>query len=267
MNRTAWARSSSSVPSDRIPPVRNNPTTTRNKGKTKENELPKSKAVAKLESLLAGLRNEGSSKDPKGGCFCQARTHPLSKYTPLCFQCGLVLCSLQAPFYPCPHCASPLLNPSSRTTLIQRISEEISEVLAQEVEQRERERDELQRAAGAFPTLATATGQPEASALQPRKVLSLNSQTRKVMVASYNVKPSVQRHPSTPAEEVVEIRTPQPPRDVDYVKGKAASGGRRWQNLRDDNLVYVPLPTQQSNAESSQHKKKRNRKVGKPTTT
>jgi hypothetical protein len=73
MNRTAWLRSSSSVTSDRVPPVRNSSTPNRHKGKAKENEPPKSKEVVKLENLLAGLRDDRTSKDPKGGCFCQGK--------------------------------------------------------------------------------------------------------------------------------------------------------------------------------------------------
>jgi hypothetical protein len=141
----------------------------------------------------------------------------------------------------------------------------MSEILAGEAEKRERERREIQRAVDAFPTLATTTGQPEPSVGQPRKVVSLNSETRKVTVASYNVKPTVQHVSSTPTVEAVDIPTPPPPREIDYVRGKTAVEGRPWQNLRDDTLIYVPLPTQRRNAEGSQHRRKRGNKAKEPS--
>lgn len=226
-----------------------------------------------LEGLVEGLKTWTTGKDPKGGCFCLGeltvlimfradmdfilgQEHAPSKYTPLCVQCGLVLCSLHEPFYPCPHCTSVLTSPSSREELIQRITVEISEVLAREAEQREHERRELQKAAGAFPTLATSSGNPQLTkeAPRPRKVLSLNPQTRKVTVTSYKVAPA--RGPSTmEAKEETEIRVPPPPREVDYFRGRSLEA-RRWQNLRDGDMGYIPLPSQ-SKTQGSKGSRKR----------
>lgn len=76
MRKTAWSKSS--VPSDRIPPLRstNTPPPNRSKGKAKESGPPKSKDVLKLETLLEGLRAGVGSKDPSGVCFCQGKLLP-----------------------------------------------------------------------------------------------------------------------------------------------------------------------------------------------
>ena len=176
--------------------------------------------------------------------------HTLSRYTPICLRCGLVLCSLHAPHYPCPHCASPLLSPSEKDVLVQTLVHEISGVISRETEQREREREERQQAAGAFPALATSAGNPQASVMaQPRKVLSLNQQTRKVTIASYVPTPSHGRAPPDGNGVEEEKRVPPPPKEVDHVKGTAAAG-RPWQNLRGSLIVYLP-PSHKGNAEGS----------------
>jgi Putative zinc finger motif, C2HC5-type len=273
MSKTAWSRASS-VPSDRIPPSRT-PTPGRNKGKGKADQPPKSQEVLTLEGLVEGLKSWTTGKDPKGGCFClgepstlilfksqvnfpSAQEHAPSKYTPLCVQCGLVLCSLHKPFYPCPHCSSVLISPAFREELIQRITAEISEVLVHEAEQREHERRELQKAAGAFPTLAASSGDPQLAkaAPQSRKVLSLNPQSRKVTVTSYMAAPPAREPSAVEAKEDAEIRVP-PPKAVDYARGKSKEG-RRWQNLRDGNMTYIPLPAQSKaqGPQSSRRKKK-----------
>lgn len=277
MSKTPWSRSSS-VPSDRIPPrTPTTGTTGRNKGKGKPNNPSKSKEVLKLECLVEGLRTWTTGADPKGGCFClgelqasfsfqtplnfdPAREHGLSKYTPICVQCGLVLCSLHDVFYPCPHCASPLTSPTSREALIGRLTSEISEALAREAEQRERERQELQKAAGAFPALTSSSAdhQPATGKFAPRKVLSLNPQTRAVTVTSY--KPTPARGPSAAeVKKETKFRVPPPPKEVDYVRNKPMEG-RRWQNLRDGCMAYVPPPTQSTpKASRSDQRKKKER--------
>jgi len=173
---------------------------------------------------------------------CIARTHPLSPYTPLCTKCGFILCSLHAPAYPCPHCSNPLTTPPSKDALIDKIKQEIGDLLQREQEERERQKLEHEKAVGAFPTLATSTGYPEPiKPSQPRKVLSLNQQTRKVTVASYTAL-SIAAPSSPSSQEEAVYRVPRPPKEVDYVRGKLAIDGRRWENLRDGGIVYVPLP-------------------------
>ena len=77
--KTAWSRSASSIPSDRIPPPKQRAHVPAKdssvKGKSKDADLPKSKEVRRLEGLKAGLvdivSKERVGKDPKGGCYCQ----------------------------------------------------------------------------------------------------------------------------------------------------------------------------------------------------
>ena len=133
--------------------------------------------------------------------------------------------------------------------------DELSEVMEREAKQRELERQESQKAAGAFPTLATSTGNSQQTTASPqaRKVLSLNAQTRKVTVASYSATPV--HAPAMEVKEEAETRVPPPPREVDYIRGKPLEG-RRWQNLRDGGMVYVPLPAK-STAEGSRSGRRR----------
>ncbi|KIJ55850.1 hypothetical protein M422DRAFT_200192, partial [Sphaerobolus stellatus SS14] len=233
----AW--STSTVPSGRIPPPRNN-TPSKSKGKAKDNGPPKSTEALKLERLHEGLKS--GKRNPKGACFCQgSREHPLSPYTPLCTACGFILCDLHEPAYTRPHCSTSLINPSSREALAQRITQGISDTLRREEKERQRQRLEKEKAVGAFPTLALATGNLEPpKPAQPRKVLSLNQQTRKVTVSSYN--PVTTPAPSTVAQqEELYYRVPRPPRDAEFVSQKKLEGTRRWENLRDGIIAYVPL--------------------------
>src|SRR6266478_2994290 len=82
-----------------------------------------------------------------------ARIHASSEHTPLCSSCGLVLCALQFPHRPCPHCTTPLLTPSARVALIAQLEELRVFALKKEVEAHEREAEELRLAEGAFPAL------------------------------------------------------------------------------------------------------------------
>src|SRR5882757_805444 len=120
MRRTAWSIAAGSVPSDRLRPAQRpqHAPQKQNKGKGKTQEPLKSQAVRKLQSLAEGIqKSSGRDKDPKGGCFCQgealtlllwfitlrtaemplsnpAREHDLSLYTPICRDCGLILCAI-----------------------------------------------------------------------------------------------------------------------------------------------------------------------------
>ncbi|KIP02836.1 hypothetical protein PHLGIDRAFT_130513, partial [Phlebiopsis gigantea 11061_1 CR5-6] len=117
-SRTPWTQKASSVPSDRIPLRKTTPKPkAKNAGSTTPANatIPKSKEVRRLEALTNGLQALVSSggaprMDPKGGCFCQARSHSLSSHNPACTHCGLPLCILNLPIYCCPSCASPLLS-------------------------------------------------------------------------------------------------------------------------------------------------------------
>ncbi|KZV97354.1 hypothetical protein EXIGLDRAFT_583505, partial [Exidia glandulosa HHB12029] len=93
-------------------------------------------------------------KDPKGGCFCLARSHPLSTYTPICLACGIVLCARNLPQHICPSCSTSLLpTVQSRTQMADRVKNELDAQIAHEEREAERLRDEARARAGAFPTL------------------------------------------------------------------------------------------------------------------
>ncbi|KAK0238317.1 hypothetical protein EDD85DRAFT_788694 [Armillaria nabsnona] len=143
---TPWP-SSGSLSSDRIKPRHTaQPQKQKQKQKPPQPQAqrgPKSKQLISLESLQT---TSTPVPDPKGGCFCQAKEHPLSPYTPACLTCGLVLCSLNLPQHACPHCHQA---PPNREVLIVRLQREIDELARKEEEEREKAR----KALGAFPAL------------------------------------------------------------------------------------------------------------------
>ncbi|OCF55317.1 hypothetical protein L486_07432 [Kwoniella mangroviensis CBS 10435] len=194
--------------------------TSSSKGKNRAGEekiwdKPKSKAVKRLEGIVDKLRiikesnGEGKIKDDKSiSCFCQARVHPLSPYTPICQSCGLTLCNIQQPYLPCPSCSSPLSTPAQISRLILRLESEIEHQLSkEEIERQQMEQERLERLAvqaggGSFPSLP---GQiPPQSIVttnnQGRKVISIGSRVKgksKITTTTYIPKPPT---PSTPKE-------------------------------------------------------------------
>ncbi|KAI0072056.1 hypothetical protein K474DRAFT_1568459, partial [Panus rudis PR-1116 ss-1] len=261
MHHTPWTKKSSHLPSDRLPPkpAQAGPG---GKGKAKQNERPKSKEVQKLEELRNGLKNNTNGIDPSGGCFCLARVHTLSPYTPGCRSCGLILCSVNKPGYDCPHCRTPLITGAARESLIARIEEEIHETLLKEEQERERAVEEARQAAGAFPALApsssTSTPLHAAAAAshpgslqhhpvnQSHKVLSLNSKTRKIKVSSYNAAPPMNTAAiskgtvaTTEPKEKIPPKVPPPPREVPVASGPP-NPERPWARLDGEVATYVP---------------------------
>lgn len=135
--------------------------------------------------------------DELKGCFCQgdfdilhsrqvradfpvARMHPLSHYTPMCPNCGLVLCSLQLPNLPCPSCTKPLLNAVTRERIKRKIQDEINDILAKEQAEVNRLEEEQRRLAiaenggGSFPTLSGPQGKGSKSDTATRRVLTIS---------------------------------------------------------------------------------------------
>ncbi|EJF60567.1 hypothetical protein DICSQDRAFT_155699 [Dichomitus squalens LYAD-421 SS1] len=252
MHKTAWTQKGSSLPSERIPSKKQAPQPTKAKGKQKDAGPPKSKEVVKLEKLRDDLRNAtGKERDPKRGCFCQARLHPLSSYTPICRTCGLILCELNLPNFACPHCGESTLLPAARNALIATLDAQISEAIAKEEEGRARAIQEARAAEGAFPTLSAASrastpgsgsdSQASHPVNQTHKVLSLNSKTRKIKVESYTP-PAISRAAS--AERVKQAepehkRVPAPPAEV-VISRTQPDPQRPWTNTRGLNVTYVP---------------------------
>ncbi|KAL7411295.1 hypothetical protein BDY24DRAFT_417100 [Mrakia frigida] len=151
-------------------------------------------------SAATAVLGKRALKKGKGGCFCQARIHPLSTYTPLCPSCSLPLCVLQLPHLPCPSCFSSLLTPVSRSRLLATLTEELDSLLASE--QRERDRlEEIRRenawresAGGKFPVLAAGIvkgtkDRAKAEDAPGRKVMSMNAKTGRFEVKTFVKKP------------------------------------------------------------------------------
>ncbi|KIJ67073.1 hypothetical protein HYDPIDRAFT_74062, partial [Hydnomerulius pinastri MD-312] len=82
-----------------------------------------------------------------------AREHDLSTCVPLCQHCGLILCTLNLPYYACPHCSETLLDSFRRSTLRAQLEEELAKQLSKEEQERHRAIEEARNAAGAFPLL------------------------------------------------------------------------------------------------------------------
>jgi hypothetical protein len=192
-----------------------------------------------------------------------ARAHELSPYTPICSACGLILCALNLPHHACPHCRTSLLTTSARLSLLHTLEQSIEETLTKEEKERERAIEEARRAAGAFPTLAdAAAGATHALDLhpvnQPHKVLSLDSKTKKVTVASYTQRaPSpatkgITKEPQEPASK----KTSRLPAEVLF-SSKPQHTERPWLNVRPGSQTpyYISRSAQRPN-ESAQPSRK-----------
>ncbi|KAM0749391.1 hypothetical protein T439DRAFT_327097 [Meredithblackwellia eburnea MCA 4105] len=127
-----------------------------------------SDALKELEEIdgdiksLSPLSNTAEKKFRKAGpCFCQARLHPLSTFTPLCPRCSLALCQLHPPLHACPSCTfSPLLPAAQVAHLLSQLSLRRSSLFKSEKDRHSRqlEQEARERAAIRFPTLGSAGG-------------------------------------------------------------------------------------------------------------
>ncbi|KAI0825596.1 hypothetical protein BC629DRAFT_1448657 [Irpex lacteus] len=283
-HRTAWSHKSSTLPSDRISSPRpSKQVAAKGKQKQTENAIPKSKEVLRLEGLRDGLASLGDGvpvTDPTAWLHSlndnPARQHDLSKYTPICTHCGLILCTLNLPHCACPSCKSALLTPPARLSLLHTLEQSIADTLAREERQREEAAEEVRRAAGAFPTLAAANVNATGGGStldahpvnQPHKVLSLNSKTRKVTVASYTQRAlpptSTALKTQQPMKEPEPVRVPRPPAEVPFVS-KEPQFERPWYNGRPGGrpVHYIAKVEQSTGGEGSQSRRRRKGKGGK----
>jgi hypothetical protein len=190
----------------------------------------------------------------------------VSEYTPLCSSCGLVLCALQPPHRPCPHCCTPLLAPPARAALLAQLEELRAQVLKEEAEVREREVEVLRMAEGAFPTLSGSGpgsgGVGTAAAgistrggglgLEPghghgHRVLLVNSRTKRVKVESYSRPGGLESEEEdvgdADADAGIDERVPPPAREVEYVRVRRGLA-TRWVDLKgnDGTVKYVAPP-------------------------
>lgn len=175
-----------------------------------------------------------------------ARSHSLSLYTPACTQCGLPLCTLNAPFHSCPSCRSPLLSPPAVTAVLASVTTALAAVLQKEDEQRRQLEAERRRVEGGFPVLGAATAtssNPADAPQQTHKVLSLKA--NRITVSRPRATPPASRSVSravTPEDWDAGLapRVPAPPaKDVQAVRVRVqVAQSRPWYNARED-IAYV----------------------------
>lgn len=168
-----------------------------------------------------------------------AREHPLSKYSPVCVHCGLVLCFLNLPHFCCPHCLSALLSEAQRSSLKTGIEIEISQVLTKEQKARDAALERARQEADAFPTLVSqssgsASRQP---VRQAHVVLSIDSKTKKATISTS--KPSSQSTSRTgsDAEDDLHVRVPPPTATLYTAK---RDPDRPWLDLSGNGVKYIP---------------------------
>lgn len=270
------------------------------KGQEQQNSIPKSQIVKDLEKILNGIKADKNAKDPEGGCFCQAREHKLSSYTPICFTCGLILCSLNLPYYTCPSCSTSLLSqPSTSTqlsnpkdTLIAKFQSDIDAQLAKELADRERAIEQARRAVGDFPTLGVPSpGQGNSPVGSGRntpasssyKVLSLTSKPAKGGGKARSKVTSTTH--SSPASSTPDLhsalalanlnavvdpapppstRVPAPPTEDVYFgqyEGKWDKS-RPWKEVRMGGVSYVQAPKKAEDGKDGTGRKRRRKGKG-----
>ncbi|KAF8600469.1 hypothetical protein BDV93DRAFT_559282 [Ceratobasidium sp. AG-I] len=287
---TAWSHEkprprgggASSLTSDLLAPRRPSPQPPQKKPKESKpqssaaaSELLKSHEVKRLEKLIdevsTGVVDSRSANRP--GCFCMAKSHPLSTYVPLCIHCGIILCSLHNPALPCPSCSSPLLPPATRNALLTQLQEELAVQLSKEAEKRAEEMRKIREAelarsgGGHFPTL---NGQPDNKPVQaaPRKVLSLNSTTKKATLSTFIAVPTPPAsNPASGRASPVEDRVPAPGQMPAFVELdpelKLLLRQRPWVDLKDPTPMYIPEPLEAQPAGDQQSGGGRGRGRGK----
>lgn len=158
--------------------------------------------------------------------------------------------------------------------LVSTLDLRIAETIAKEIETRERELEEQKRAVGAFPTLgasgsSTPTGlrssspglpAPPTAPPQTRKVLSLNPNTKKVTISTFQpVAPKSVVAAATDVEQeevgVIRVGPPaerQPPGLV-----------RTWRDHGDGRMLYIPPPPPRKEPQDPDQKgKQKSRRKG-----
>jgi len=174
-----------------------------------------------------------------------ARKHQLSRYTPHCPLCGLILCSLQKPHHPCPSCNRNLQTPAQLARLIQQVQSEVEDQLALEQSQQEQdERIRLERLAlesggGSFPILPGASHVPTPQTIDTgRKVLTIagkgkgKGKSSATLTTTYSRPTPTPSRPSTPPPTDHVPRPRSPP--LDLVRGeKDLQKQINWRDTED----------------------------------
>lgn len=199
--------------------------------------------------------------------------------------CGLVLCSLQHPVLPCPSCRLSLLSqPSTQFALAAKLYVELDKVLQQEAEARESERlENLQReleaaGGGAFPVLHPSAQSNHEARNEPRKVLSLNTKTKKATITTFSratIPQSAAEAASTVNDEDdladvishAERKTRVPPPKVAPDHAERTGTERRWEPLKGGGAMYVQPPrvVQVGDSNSGTSSRRKKGKGGKAT--
>ncbi|SOV08285.1 uncharacterized protein UDID_19668 [Ustilago sp. UG-2017a] len=125
--------------------------------------------VEELTSTLPTSSSTSSSTVNRKLCFCQGCRHPLAPYAPLCYSCGLILCSAIHPsplsrLSSCPSCsASPLLSAAARSDLVAKLTAEREILYEQQLLQ-----IQLQREQKKLNKSTTRSAREEEAALFPQ---------------------------------------------------------------------------------------------------
>jgi len=207
--------------------------------------------------LIQAVRDAAADdKDPKGGCFCLARVHPLSPYTPICPSCGLIICSVNLPQYCCPNCVKNLITDAQRESIINQIDLQLASTITQEAEQKQHALEEAKKLVGAFPSLSGSPSSISPAAPQTHKVMSFK-QNNKVVVSSY--KPVLPTPNSDELEDEPD-RIPQPSSDPLFSR-TLPTRDRPWENLVKGASTYIRKHSldDDGNTHQSQSHRKRNK--------
>lgn len=200
-------------------------------------------------------------------CLCQGRTHALAEWAPLCFACGLVLCSAirpvpVSPYSTCPSCqTSPIVPTKHRTRLLNdmvHLREELSQEQAYQEAQRQAERNAL-RASGrtpeqAFPTLQGMPAPPPSVPPKQRsRTLHLDMKTHKVTVSKPRSRPAALTKPKQDSDDgmqtlaedgsllVHDVNDDMFRSRMSSITLKVSPSHERWQDIPTSvTCVYIP---------------------------
>ncbi|KAH9926295.1 uncharacterized protein BXZ73DRAFT_78799 [Epithele typhae] len=224
MSHTAWT-SDRLAPKSSTPPPRNKPKQQQQQQGGKQSGPPKSAEVKKLESREAARR------------AAETRVRPLSQHTPICRSCALVLYKSTSPIH-ISHYTTTLLSDAARPPRI----DDTPPRRRQSASALSRGASSPRRVPYPRPVLALRhSHSPAHLANQTHKVLSLDSKTHKVKVATYTP-PSMSRTASlekvAKAAEPEYTRVPAPSPEV--VVARAPPKDRPRANMRGPNVTYMP---------------------------
>ncbi|KAJ6553343.1 hypothetical protein B0H19DRAFT_1156221 [Mycena capillaripes] len=191
-------------------------------------EPPISKAIRHLESLKNRLvaSSGNAQKDPKGGCFCQAREHSLPTYSALCRSCGLILCEVNLPQYASggADCRDAHKGSASARACSRRGAP--------------RRRGIPHPREPYLHTSLPSNGAPDAHS----HVFELKDEESDGLVLQHAL--TLPSRPASRAESVEEepIRVGMPPTEVPFAAAAKLDPLRPWKDLSGGSATYIPAP-------------------------